>query len=152
MIRTEIFNQVNDYLGIQYYQKKIITSDDMIMNVVSYQFANNYSNINLPGYLYIKRKKSMSRGGGRKLKELRSKNYYFYFQLFYKYIKDFNKDINILFFEMQNLERFIIQFKNSNLTKYKRVQQNLLKQILKENTLTNEFETYLQNLSIYLKI
>ena len=151
MIRTEIFNQVNYYLGIKYYQKKIITSDDMIMNVVSYQFANNYSNINLPGYLYIKRKKSMSRGGGRKLKELRSKNYYFYFQLFYKYIKDFNKDINILFFEMQNLERFIIQFKNSNLTKYKRVQLNLLKQILKENSLSKEFETYLQNLSIYLK-
>ena len=151
MIRTEIFIQVNDYLGTKYYQKNIITSDDMIMNVVSYQFANNYSNINLPGYLYIKRKKSMSRGGGRKLKELRSKNYYFYFQLFYKYIKDFNKDINILFFEMQNLERFIIQFKDSNLTKFKRVQLNLLKQILKENSLSKEFETYLQNLSIYLK-
>ena len=83
MIRTEIFIQVNDYLGTKYYQKNIITSDDMIMNVVSYQYANNYSN---------------------------------------------------------------------NQTKYKRVQQNLLKQILKENTLTNEFETYLQNLSIYLKI
>jgi len=29
----------------------------MLMNIVSYQYANNYSNINLPGYLYNKRKK-----------------------------------------------------------------------------------------------
>ena len=27
----------------------------MVMNIISYQFANNFSNINLPGYLYIKK-------------------------------------------------------------------------------------------------
>ena len=48
------------------------------MNIVSYQFANNYSNINLPFYLYTKRKKNMSSGGGRKLKELRVKLFFLF--------------------------------------------------------------------------
>ena len=62
----------------------------MIMNIVSYQFAKNYTNIKVPGYLYIIRKVSMSRGnGGGKLKKTRAMNYLFYFKLFYKYIKDY---------------------------------------------------------------
>ena len=34
----------------------------------------------------------MSRGGGRKLKNIRAKNYIFYLKIFYKYIKDFKKE------------------------------------------------------------
>ena len=92
MIRKEIFIQLSYYIGRKYYNKNIITADDMLMNIVSYQYANNYSNINL----YNKRKKSMSRGGGRKLKNIRAKNYIFYLKIFYKYIKDFKKDRNII--------------------------------------------------------
>ena len=111
---------VSDILGVEMGTKvtllgqdgdEIITADDMMINIISYQFANNYSNINLPGYLYIKRKVSMSRGGGRKLKNLRAKNYIFYFKLFYKYIKDYNKDINILYYEMKDLEYSLLKIK-----------------------------------------
>ena len=123
----------------------------MMINIISYQFANNYSNINLPGYLYIKRKVSMSRGGGRKLKNLRAKNYIFYFKLFYKYIKDYNKDINILYYEMKDLEHILLKIKNYNITKYLRIHLNLLKKILKENILSTQFKNYLQNISKYLK-
>ena len=151
MIRRKIFLQTNNYIGKKYYRENIITADDMMINIISYQFANNYSNINLPGYLYIKRKVSMSRGGGRKLKNLRAKNYIFYFKLFYKYIKDYNKDINILYYEMKDLEHIILKIKNYNITKYLRIHLNLLKKILKENIISIQFKNYLQNISKYLK-
>jgi len=51
MIRKDVYIQTSNYIGKKYYSKYIITADDMIMNIISYQFANNYSNINLPGYL-----------------------------------------------------------------------------------------------------
>ena len=51
MIRNEIFVKAYKYIGKDYYNKYIITGDDMLMNIVTYQFANNFSNIKLPGYL-----------------------------------------------------------------------------------------------------
>ena len=63
----------------------------MIMNIVTYNFAKNYTNIELPGYLYIIRKVSMSRGdGGIKLKQIRAMNHLLYFKIFYKYILEYN--------------------------------------------------------------
>ena len=51
MIRKKVFIKTNTYIGKDYYNKILVTSDDMMINIISYQFANNYSNINLPGYL-----------------------------------------------------------------------------------------------------
>ena len=93
----------------------------------------------------------MSRGGGRKLKKLRVKNYIFYFKLFYKYIKDYNKDRNILFYEMMDLEKMIIKIKDYNMTKYIRIHLNLIKKLLKENNLSIQFGNYLSNFSNYLQ-
>ena len=151
MIRKEIYTQTTNYIGKKYYFKYIITADDIIMNIISYQFAKNYSNINLPGYLYVKRKISMSRGGGEELKKIRAKNYFDYFELFYKYIKDFNKDRNILFYEMKNLQRFILNIKYYNITEYVKFQINLIDNILSENDLSFYFETYLKKLSLFFK-
>ena len=58
----------------------------------------------------------MSRGGGRKIKAERAKNFFFYFRVFYKYVKDYKKDIKLLLYEIQNLERFILKFKEYNLS------------------------------------
>ena len=151
MIRKKVFIKTNTYIGKDYYNKILVTSDDMMINIISYQFANNYSNINLPGYLYIKRKKSMSRGGSRKVKAFRARNYFFYFKLLYKYIKDFNKDRNILFYEIKDLEFYIYRIKDNNNTDYIRNELNRIKSILKENILSFEFQHYLQNISIFLK-
>ena len=108
MIKAKILILANNYIGKDYYDEYIIVTDDMILNVITYQFANNFSNIKLPGYLYIRRNISMSRGGGDELKLIRTKNFISYFKIFYKYVKDYNKDINILFYEMKNLENKII--------------------------------------------
>ena len=59
MIRRSIFIQMYKYIGNEYYNSFVITADDMIMNIICYQFARNYTNINLPGYLYIIRKVSI---------------------------------------------------------------------------------------------
>ena len=151
MIRKKVLIKTNNYIGKGYYNKILVTSDDMMINLISYQFANNYSNINLPGYLYIKRKKSMSRGGNKNVKAIRARNYYYYFKLLYRYLKNFNKDKNTLYYEMKDLEYYIYKIKNNNRTNYIRIELNLIKNILKENILSNEFQKYLQNLSIYLK-
>ena len=151
MIRKNILIQSSNYIGKKYYNEYIITADDIILNIISYQFSNNFSNINLPGYLYIIRKVSMSRGGGKKSKKLRAKNYFEYFELFYKYIKDFNKDINILFYEMINLEGFILKIKKANMTTYIKSYLLLMEKIINENILKDDFENYLINLSFYFK-
>lgn len=148
MIRREIFIQTSNYIGKEYYNEYIITADDMLMNIVTYQFAKNYSNIDLWGYLYVRRNISMSRGGGEELEKIRAINFLFYFNLFYKYLKDYKKDINILFYEMKNLERKILTIKNNNMTQYLPIQQKLIKQILKEKNISKEFEIYLKNLLI----
>ena len=83
LIRSEIFIHSSNYIGKDYYNQYIITADDMLLNIVSYQFAQNYSNINLLGYLYNLRNSSMSRGGTDEIREIRSINVLFYFQIFY---------------------------------------------------------------------
>ena len=149
MMRKEILLKVNNYIGKEYYNKILITSDDMMINIILYQFANNYSNINLPGYLYIKRKSSMSRGGNKNIKASRAINYFFYFNLLYKYIKDYNKDTNILFYELNDLEYYINKIKN-NKKKYIRKELNLFKKIMKKIEISIEFNNYLQNKSTFL--
>ena len=64
IIRKEVFLKMYKYIGKDYYNKFVITADDMIMNIISYHFANNYSNIDLAGYMYNIRKVSMSNGDG----------------------------------------------------------------------------------------
>ena len=87
IIRLKILLDVHHYIGNDYYNEFVITADDMSMNIILYSFANNYSNIDLPGYLYNIRKISMSNGEGEiKLRMIRAINYLLYFEIFYKYI------------------------------------------------------------------
>ena len=146
MIKSEIFIKVNNYIGIDYFNQYIITSDDMLMNIVSYQFANNYTNIDIPGYLYIRRQNSMSSGGNYTMHIIRSINYLYYFEIFYKYIKDYNKDINILFKEMKSLQQFIIGIKKFKMEQYIPIQLKLIENIFHEKAISKEFKLYLLNL------
>ena len=123
----------------------------MLLNIITYQFATNYSNINLPGYLYIRRNNSMSRGGEDELKKIRIINYYTYFKMLFKYLRDYNEDIHFIFYEMKSLQSQILGIKNYNLTSYIILQLNLIERIIRENTLSDEFEAYLQNLSFIFR-
>ena len=94
----------------------------------------------------------MSRGGGDDLKQIRAKNFILYFQIFHRYIQDFKKDINILFYEMKNLERMFFVIKENNMTKSASDILNLFNQILNETNISTKFKSYLENLSIFYNI
>ena len=51
-----------NYIEIDFNNQYLITADDISLNMINFHFAKNYSNINLPGYLYNIRLNSMSRG------------------------------------------------------------------------------------------
>ena len=98
LIKKRILTKAIKYIEIDFHDKYLITADDTPLNIISFNFANNYSNINLPGYLYNVRKNSMSNGSnGIKHDIIVSVNYLLYFKLFYRYIKDYKKDLNFLY-------------------------------------------------------
>ena len=67
------------------FTKKIIKQPELSNTLFIIPQTNNYTNINLPGYLYNVRKRSMSRGNnGKKHELIVSHNYLLYFKLFYK--------------------------------------------------------------------
>ena len=152
IIRKEVFLKMHKYIGKYYYSQFVITADDMAMNIISYQFANNYSNIDLPGYMYNIRKVSMSNGdGGIKLTKIRCINYFMYFNIFYRYLKDFYKDRNFLFWEMKNLNNFIINIKHYNINNYIPKVKIFIKTILNDKYLTQDFKNYLIDLLKHFK-
>lgn len=94
---------MHELIEIQNWNQFDITADDMLMNVISYRFSKDYSNIDFPGYKYNLRDISISRGdGGIKLKTIRSINHYLSFKIFYKFIKLFQINRKSLYYEMKN--------------------------------------------------
>ena len=42
IIRRKVFLKVDEFIGKSYYNAFVITADDMLMNVMAYQYAQNY--------------------------------------------------------------------------------------------------------------
>ena len=56
--------------------------EDTIMNILNFQFSNNYTNINIPGYMYTLRKVSISHSNlGIENDITISQNFFIYFKL-----------------------------------------------------------------------
>ena len=150
MINKKIFLDMHKYIGNYYFNKFIITADDMFMNIIIYQLAKNYTNINLPGYLYNIRKVSMSRGEGViNLKIIRTINHFYYFNIFYEYIKTYHKDRNYLFYEMKNLKHYILFIKDYNLTSYIFKQIKFMEKLKKDKYTSYGFKIFLDELLFY---
>jgi glycosyltransferase involved in cell wall biosynthesis len=106
IIRRKTLMKSIEYIGIKYYKKFFITTEDTIINLISFHFAQNYSNINFPGYMYNIREKSMTRGNRTIVNEiLFCYNYLLYFRKLYIFIKNFNKKRKILFYELLDLNK-----------------------------------------------
>ena len=94
----------------------------------------------------------MSNGEGEiNLRRIRSINYLLYFEIFYKYIKDFKKDRNYLFNEMKNLNNLFLNIKHYNVKKYIPKAINFLNEILNDNYLSSDFKNYLKDILLYFK-
>jgi glycosyltransferase involved in cell wall biosynthesis len=147
IIKRQLFLKMHNWIGMDYYNSFILIADDMIMNIILYQYAQSYSNINLSGYLYNIRKLSVSRGdGGIELKRIRTISHYKYFKLFYRFVKEFNKDRNYLFFEMKDLNHYVYYIKDLNIKEYIQKQINFVKYMLEDKSLSQEFRNYLMEI------
>jgi hypothetical protein len=118
--RRELLLKTIDYIGEEYYyNNNLIIADDTILNIMNFHFAKNYSNIKIVGYLYNKREISMSRGFMNKKHRIKQDiSFYLYFKLLYKYIKDFDKDRNFMYNEINTNRKRIIEFKKLNISDY----------------------------------
>ena len=150
MIRRKIFIDMHEFIGLDYFNNFVITADDMAMNVICYHFANNYSNIYLPGYMYNIRQVSMSHGdGGDKLNEIRAMNYLLYFKILYRCIKKFELNRKMLFYELRDLRRFIYFIKDYNATICENMTINFLNEILNDNFADKRFKSFVIELLLY---
>ena len=113
ILRRELVLKTINYIGKDYYKKFFITAEDTIINLISLNFAKNYTNIKLPGYMYNIREISMTHGNFDERKQiLFSYNHLLYLKKLYKYIKEFNKDRNFLYYEMQFINILLIKLQN----------------------------------------
>ena len=62
LIRKRVLLNSIDFIENDFHDKYLITADDTPINILNFNFAKNYSNIYLPGYLYNIRAHSMSNG------------------------------------------------------------------------------------------
>ena len=150
IIRKIVLINTIKYIESFFHNSYLITADDTTLNILNFNFANNYSNINLPGYLYKIRKNSMSRiDNGKEHDLIVSYNFLLYIKLLYKYIKDFKKDLNFLFYDLKLTYFYILKLKELNNIKYISETIAFLNQII-ENNISISFKNFIKNLSFQL--
>ena len=116
------------------------------MNIAIFNFAKNYTNLNIPGYLYNIRKSSISHLNDES-DYLRKKSisFFLYYFLFYRYIKDFDKDRNYLYYDLKAFGLYILNLEKYNNTKhYLKKSKIMFKEILDDYKATAEFKNYIK--------
>ena len=128
----------------------LIAADDTPLNILSFQFSNNYSNINIPGYLYNLREYGISHDNRGNIEHdiILSYNYLLYFKLLYQYILDYNKDINFLFYELKQFSKYLNRIKSLNITKYIQMVIEFCEEIQKRN-IPEKFKELINELLIH---
>lgn len=150
IVRKNIIFKTIHYLNKLFYNNFWLTADDTPINIINFELAKNYSNLKLPGYLYILRNNSASRIGNNEQKNLIiCNNHLLYYTFLYHYIKDFNKNIQILLYELKANNKYIIMLKNYK-SNYKAKAIKFLTKIIKEN-INKEFKLILYDIISKLK-
>ena len=139
------------YIEKSFHNHYLITADDTPINILNFQLANNYSNINLPGYLYNIRKRSASRiNDNSRHNIVISYNYLLYYTLLFKYLKDFNKNLNILYYDLKDGNKYILKFKELKAKLYISSSISFFYKIMK-NKISHKFREYIKNLILKLR-
>lgn len=136
-----------NYIGRAYYTNYyIIVVEDTIMSIIIFNFAKNYTSLNIPGYLYNLRKSSISHiNEGKDFLKKKSISFILYFSLFYRYIKEFDKDRNYLYYELKYFGIEILNIIKYNNTKYYfKMAKNMLNDIINDNKANEEFKNYIK--------
>ena len=153
LFKKKILLKSIKYIGKEYYQKYyIIVVEDTLLNVINFHFSNNYTNINIPGYMYNIRKFSISHNKINKRDFiLESISFYLYFKLLFKYIKDYNKDINYLYYELKYCGIFMMNLKKYNIKEYIQKIKKLFYEILNDKRASIKLKNLIEKLNIELK-
>ena len=152
LIRKNIILKSINYLDKDFKNEFLIAADDTPINILNFQNSNNYSNIKVPGYLYNLRTNSISRGkNGQKHDSIVSINYLLYTKFFYRYINDFKKDLNYLFYDMKITYPFLLNIKNYKINNYLSILNSFLREIINNKNISTEFKEFLINLLIDLE-
>lgn len=116
--------------------------EDTIMNVINFQYAKNYTNIKIPGYMYNIRKKSISHDCLADENDIIIyKSLLIYFKLFYQFIIYFNKNRNYFLFEFKYLKNYLMKFKDNNTSQYILEVNQLFEDIMRDKNISS----YLRN-------
>jgi glycosyltransferase involved in cell wall biosynthesis len=146
IFRKELLLKTVNYLGNDYYKEFFITAEDTLISLISYQFANNYSNINYTGYMYNIREKSMTHGEKTiQQKILYDYNYLLFNKILYKLIKDFNKDVNLMFYDLKKRTNFLLLQLKKLSTKLKPEVNEFYKEIRNNTNISKEFNNFIYN-------
>ena len=109
IIRKKILIKSIQYIGKEYYNKYFITAEDTLLNLISFHFAKNFSNIEIIGYMYNIRNYSMTHGKkNKKIKIIFCYNHLLYLSKLYEFIKNFNKSRIFLYNELLDLNKRLI--------------------------------------------
>ena len=145
MVRKNILIKTINFLGNKTYQiEHFDFAEDTIINILNFEFASNYSNINLHGYMYNIRKDSMSHSNNQDYMNLKmGRNMLYFYRLFYNYIKYFNKDFEYLFHDLKSFDYFFNYFKNfSSDSDIKQSIVCFYNNIIDEKNISSEFRKY----------
>ena len=152
IIRRKIILNSILYIGYDYYKKRFITADDIMINLICFHFSNNYSNINLPGYMYNIRQISMTHGNSSKTKrELFCYNHLLYLKKLYKFIKQFNKSRNFLYYELRSIYLLLITLQKNPII-YKNEINQFYDEVYKDNNASIIFKRFIKKMqSFFIK-
>ena len=158
LYKRNILLKTINYIEKDFHNKFLVAADDTPINMIYFQFANNYSNIFLPGYLYYLRKNSVSNKIKEKehLKIVEKEhlkivciNYLFYFKLFYRYIIEFNKDLNYLYYDLSSFSVYLLEIKKLDLFKYIIKVKGFLYKIINNRYISKDFKNFINKLIFY---
>ena len=147
--KREIILKAINYIGKDYYENHyIIIVEDTLLNIINFHFAHNYTNINIPGYLYNIRTSSITRLMENKKENQylikKSVSFFLFYQLFYKNIKEYDKDRNYLYYDLQLFGFYILNLKKFNIKYYLEKAKSMILELLNDNKVSVEFKDYIK--------
>lgn len=149
LIRKSILINSIKYIEKSFHNLFFITFDGTPLNILNFNYASNYSFIQLSGYFYYSRKKNKIRIYNDNSYELFSfYNYLLYFQFFFKYIFDFKKDFKFILNYLKFHYFYNLHFKDLNDIKYLIKKLIFFNGILKNCTINTK--KYINNLLLNL--
>ena len=148
IIRRNVLLKAIDFIDQDYKDKFILATDDTSINILSFQYAQNFSSSNIPGYLYRVKKNKLDTQPEYKI--IVCHNYLQYLKLLFRYVLEFNKDINFFVINFIKNDKYIYELKKYKIEEYIKEAIEFLDEILKYDV-GNDFRKYIQNLSGQLK-